>query len=101
MLLASGGGVPRERRHMADICGSGDGGLREAEFAQITRFAHFTHFDVTWPQGGKLGTLTGVLCPCGLQLILVPVKPRARVVSEEIKYCSSCSLPCACVIRGV
>jgi hypothetical protein len=35
--------------------------MREAEFAQITRQALFTLFDVTWPQGGKLGTLTGVL----------------------------------------
>jgi hypothetical protein len=48
----------------------GDGGLKEAEFARITRSTLFAHFDVTWPQGGKLGTLTGVLCPCGVQLIL-------------------------------
>ena len=58
-----------------------DGGLREAEFAQITRT---TLFDVSWPQGGKLGTLSGA-------------KPRARVVAEEIIFIktASCSLPVA------
>jgi hypothetical protein len=38
---------------LADICGEGwwpDGGLREAELAQITRS---TLFDVSWPQGGN------------------------------------------------
>jgi hypothetical protein len=43
--------------------------MREAEFAQITRQALFTLFDVTWPQGGKLGTSERPVCPCGLQLI--------------------------------
>lgn len=67
---------------LADICDEGwwpDGGLRKAELAQITRSSLF---DVRWPQGGKLGTLSGA----------VSVRPRARVVFLFIKILPNCLL---------
>lgn len=84
--------TPRVDRYLWRGTGWPDGGLREAEFTQITRS---TLFDVSWP-GGKVGTLSGA----------VSVRPRARVVSEDIyQNTAPCSLAaawaCTCVIRGV
>jgi hypothetical protein len=59
-------------------------GLREAEFAQITRA---TLFDVSWPQGGKPGTLTGAI-----SVLVDQTSCQSRVRRDHI-YQNTAQLP--------